>query len=195
MQQIALPLDKLRTGGSDSVIITVSNAAAFAALGNHAAWPGHCAILIGPPRSGKSLMARYFAGQGGEVIDDADTLGDEDLFHRWNAALGAGQSILMLSTKAPAEWDVQLADLRSRLGASQLLEIAAPDDELIGQLLLKHLHDRGTSIGPEALSYVVKRVERSHAALEELARQANAVALAEGSAITLPLVRGLLGTG
>ncbi len=198
MQQIALPLDKLRLGGSDSVIITQSNADAFAALGNHAAWPGHCAILIGPARSGKSLMARYFAGQGGpntrnEVIDDADALDDEALFHRWNAALGARQSILMLSTKAPAEWGVQLADLRSRLGASQLLEIAAPDDELIGQLLLKHLHDRGTSIGPEALSYVVKRVERSHAALEELAREANAVALAEGSAITLPLVRRLLG--
>ena len=127
------------------------------------------------------------------MIDDADSLDDEVLFHRWNAALDAGQSILMLSTKAPAEWDVELADLRSRLGASQLLEIAAPDDELIGQLLLKHLHDRGTSIGPEALNYVVKRVERSHAALEELARAANAVALAEGSAITLPLVRSLLG--
>lgn len=194
MQQIALPLDKLRTGGSDSVIITASNAAAFAALGNHPAWPGHCAILVGPPRSGKSLMARYFAGQGGEVIDDADHLEDEALFHRWNAALSAGQSILLLSAKPPAEWDVQLPDLRSRLGASQLIEIEAPDDELMAQLLLKHLHDRGTSIGPEALSYVVKRVERSHAALEALARDANAKALAEGSAITLPLVRSLLGT-
>jgi hypothetical protein len=199
MQQIALPLDILRSGGSDSLIITASNADAFAALGNHAAWPGHCAILIGPPRSGKSLMARYFAGQGGPnsrnaVIDDADTLGDEALFHCWNAALDAGQSILMLSTKAPAGWNVELADLRSRLSASQLLEIGAPDDELIGQLLLKHLHDRGTSIGPEALSYVVKRIERSHAALEKLARNANAVALAEGSAITLPLVRTLLGS-
>jgi Bacterial dnaA protein len=191
MQQIALPLDKLRSGGSDSLIITPSNADAFAALGNHAAWPGHCAILVGPTRSGKSLMARYFAGQGGEVIDDADALPDEELFHRWNAALGAGRSILMLSTKAPSEWDAKLPDLRSRLGASQLLEIGVPDDELIGQLLLKHLHDRGTSIGPEALAFVVKRAERSHAALEDFARTANARALAEGSAINLPLVRAL----
>ncbi len=192
MQQIALPLDKLRPGGSDSLIITPSNADAFAALGNHAAWPGHCAILIGPERSGKSLMARYFAGQGGDVIDDADALPDEELFHRWNAALESEKSILMLSTKAPSEWAVVLADLRSRLAASQLLEILAPDDELIQQLLLKHLHDRGTSIGPEALSFVAKRIERSHAALEEFARTANARALAEGSAINLPLVRALL---
>jgi chromosomal replication initiation ATPase DnaA len=191
MRQIALPLDKLRSGGSDSLIITPSNADAFSALGNHSAWPGHCAILVGPSRSGKSLMARYFAEQGGEVIDDAESLADEELFHLWNAALGAGRSILMLSTKAPAEWDVALPDLRSRLGASQLLEIQTPDDDLIEQLLLKHLHDRGTSIGPEALSFVVKRVERSHAALEEFARNANARALAQGSAINLPLVRTL----
>lgn len=191
MKQIALPLDKLRSGGSDSMIITSSNAAAFAALGNHAAWPGHCAILLGPPRSGKSLMARYFAGQGGEVIDDADGVADEALFHRWNAALADDRSILLLSAKAPAEWDVTLPDLRSRLGASQLIEIEAPDDELIGQLLLKHLHDRGTSIGPDALNFVVKRIERSHAALEEFARTANARALADGSAINLPLVRTL----
>jgi Bacterial dnaA protein len=192
MRQIALPLDKLRTGGSDSLIITPSNADAFAALGNHSAWPGHCAILIGPPRSGKSLMARYFAGQGGEVIDEADGLPNEELFHRWNAALGAGRSLLLISDKDPAAWNVTLPDLRSRLGAAQLIEISEPDDELIEQLLLKHLHDRGTSIGPEALAFVIKRVERSHAALEDFARDANALALAQGSAITLPLVRGLM---
>ena len=94
MRQIALPLDELRGGGSPSLIITDANATAFAGLGSAASWPGRCAILAGPARSGKSLMARYFAGQGGpntrnEVIDDADTLDDEALFHRWNAALGA----------------------------------------------------------------------------------------------------------
>jgi hypothetical protein len=193
MRQISLPLDKLRSGGPDSLIITPSNADAFAALGNHAAWPGHCAILIGPSRSGKSLMARYFAGQGGEVIDDADTLPDEELFHRWNAALSAGQSLLLLSDKDPAAWNVTLPDLRSRLGASQLIAIAEPDDELIEQLLLKHLHDRGTSIGPDALAFVAKRIERSHAALEDFARDANAMALEQGSAITLSLVRGVIG--
>jgi chromosomal replication initiation ATPase DnaA len=193
MRQIALPLDKLRTGGTDSLIITPSNADAFAAIGNHRAWPGHCAILVGPPRSGKSLMARYFAEQDGEVIDDAHALPDEELFHGWNAALGAGQSLLLLSDKDPAAWNVTLPDLRSRLGASQLIEIAEPDDELIEQLLLKHLHDRGTSIGPDALAFVVKRIERSHAAVEDFARNANAMALAQGSAITLPLVRGVIG--
>jgi chromosomal replication initiation ATPase DnaA len=193
MKQIALPFDELNPDRTDDcLIVTASNAIAFAALGSSASWPGHCAILVGPPRSGKSLMARYFAAQGGMVIDDADCLSDENLFHQWNAAKNVGADLLLVSGSAPAEWDIALPDLRSRLGASQLLEIGPLDDELAEQLLLKFLRDRGTSIGPEALAYVVRRIERSHASVEDLAKKANALALAEGSAITLPLVRRLL---
>jgi chromosomal replication initiation ATPase DnaA len=193
MKQIALPFDELNPDRTDDcLIVTASNAIAFAALGNSASWPGHCAILVGPPRSGKSLMARYFAAQGGMVIDDADCLSEENLFHQWNAAKNAGADLLLVSGSAPADWEIVLPDLRSRLGASQLLEIGPLDDELAEQLLLKFLRDRGTSIGPEALAYVVRRIERSHASVEELAKKANALALAEGSAITLPLVRRLL---
>jgi chromosomal replication initiation ATPase DnaA len=78
------------------------------------------------------------------------------------------------------------------LGAAQLLQIGEPDDELAEQLLLKYLRDRGTSIGPEALAFVLRRIERSYAAVEDFAKRANALALAEGSAITLPLVRRLV---
>jgi chromosomal replication initiation ATPase DnaA len=195
MKQIALPFDELNPDRTDDcLIVTASNAVAFAALGNSASWPGHCALLVGPARSGKSLMARYFAAQGGSVIDDADRLSAEDLFHQWNSAKNSGKSLLLVSGKTPAEWDITLPDLRSRLGAAQLLEIGDLDDELAEQLLLKFLRDRGTSIGPEALAFVVRRIERSHADVEGFAKKANALALAEGSAITLPLVRRLMPT-
>ena len=59
MKQIALPFDELNPERTDDcLIVTPSNAVAFAALGNSANWPGHCALLLGPARSGKSLMAR-----------------------------------------------------------------------------------------------------------------------------------------
>lgn len=193
MKQIALPFDELAPGRADDcLIVTPSNAAAFAALADHRQWPGHCAVLVGPPRSGKTLMARYFSGQGGQVIDDADTIPEEALFHRWNAAKAEDAALLLVSRSAPARWNVGLPDLRSRIGASQLIEIGEPDDELAEQLLLKFLRDRGTSIGPEALVYALRRIERSHAAIEAFARRINALALAEGSAITLPLIRTML---
>lgn len=194
MRQIALPLDELRSGAASSLIVTDGNAGVFASLGNAAAWPGRCAILVGPPRSGKSLMARYFAVQvGGTVIDDADAGGAETLFNAWNRAQENNVPLLLASRWRPADWDISLPDLRSRLAAAMLLEIGAPDDELIEQLIQKHLSDRGAAITVDALSYVKRRVERSHAAVEAFARAANAMALAENAPVNLVLVKRVLG--
>ncbi len=196
MQQIALPFDELHPGRTDDcLIITAANMAAFSALGNSSNWPGHCTILVGPPRSGKTLMARYFAGQGGQVVDDTDAIDDEPLFHHWNAAKNAGEPLLLLSSRSPGDWGIELPDLQSRLGAAQLVRIEEPDDELAEQLLLKYLRDRGTSIGPDALAFVLRRIDRSYVAIEQFAKAANALALSERSAITLPLVRQIVGDG
>ncbi len=193
MRQIALPLDELRSGHSSSLIITDSNASVFSGLGNAAAWPGRCAILIGSARSGKSLMARYFAAQiAGAIIDDADTAGEEVLFNAWNRAQESGSPLLLISRWQPADWAISLPDLRSRLAAATLLEIGAPDDELIEQLLQKHLSDRGAAISVDALSFVKRRVERSYSAIESFARAANALALAENAAVNMALVKRVL---
>ncbi len=192
MRQIALPLDELRSGVSSSLIITDANAAIFAGLGNAGAWPGRCAILTGPPRSGKSLMARYFSGNGGTVIDDAETVAAEILFNAWNRTQESGIALLLVSRWRPADWQIALPDLRSRLAAATLLEIAPPDDELIEQLLQKQLSDRGAAISVDALSYVKRRIERSYAAIEAFARATNALALADNAAVNLALVKRVL---
>ncbi|WP_430446075.1 ATPase [Sphingorhabdus contaminans] len=192
MRQIALPLDELRGGASSSLIITPSNATAFAGLGSAASWPRHCAILVGPARSGKSLMARYFGGQGGTVVDDAETNAAETLFNAWNRAQESAVPLLLISRWLPADWNIALPDLKSRLGSALLLEIGAPDDEMIEQLLQKQLADRGAAITMDALSYVKRRIERSYAAIESFARAANAMALAENAPVNLTLVKKVL---
>lgn len=192
MRQIALPLDELRGGASSSLILTPSNATAFAGLGSAASWPRHCAILVGPARSGKSLMARYFGGQGGTVIDDAETNAAESLFNAWNRAQESAVPLLLISRWLPADWNIALPDLKSRLGSALLLEIGAPDDEMIEQLLQKQLADRGAAITMDALSYVKRRIERSYAAIESFARAANAMALAENAPVNLTLVKKVL---
>ena len=192
MRQIALPLDELRGGASSSLIITPSNSTAFAGLGSSGSWPRHCAILTGPARSGKSLMARYFAGQGGTVIDDAETSGAEVLFNAWNRAQESGTALLLISRWLPADWNIALPDLMSRVGSAMLLEIGPPDDEMIEQLLQKQLADRGAAISIDALSYVKRRIERSYATIESFARSANAMALAENAPVNLALVKRVL---
>mgnify|MGYP001806668314 CR=1 FL=1 len=192
MRQIALPLDELRGGTSSSLIITPSNATAFAGISSSANWPKGCAILTGPARSGKSLMARYFSGQGGTVIDDAETSADETLFNAWNRSQETAVPLLLVSRWRPADWNIELPDLKSRVGAALLLEIGAPDDEMIEQLLQKQLADRGAVISIDAISYVKRRIERSYAAIEGFARAANTMALAENVPVNLALVKKVL---
>lgn len=192
MGQIALPLDELRGGASSSLIITPSNATAFAGIGSSANWPKGCAILTGPPRSGKSLMARYFSGQGGTVIDNAEAGAAETLFNAWNRSQESSVPLLLISRWHPADWNITLPDLQSRVGAALLLEISPPDDEMIEQLLQKHLADRGAAIGIDALSYVKRRIERSYVAIEGFARNANAMALAQNAPVNLALVKKVL---
>lgn len=192
MRQIALPLDELRGGTSSSLIITPSNATAFAGISSSANWPKGCAILTGPARSGKSLMARYFSGQGGTVVDDAEASADETLFNAWNRSQETSVPLLLISRWRPADWNIELPDLKSRVGAALLLEIAAPDDEMIEQLLQKQLADRGAVISIDAISYVKRRIERSYAAIEGFARAANAMALANSAPVNLALVKKVL---
>jgi chromosomal replication initiation ATPase DnaA len=92
----------------------------------------------------------------------------------------------------PADWAITLPDLKSRLAAAQLISLGEPDDELAEQLMLKLFRDRGTSIGLDALTYALRRIERSHAAIEEFVRSANRFSLSEGGALTLPRVKRLL---
>lgn len=193
MRQIALPIDALHDDGQASLIITDCNADIIRALGDQAKWPGHCAILCGPPRSGKSLMARHFGLHAGcVVIDDADGSSDERLFNAWNAAAQDGSKLLLVSHLPPGQWDISLPDLRSRLGAAQYLEIGPPDDELASHLLQKHFQDRGVAVTPEVMGFVIRRIERSYAALENFAKEANALAMARGKPVGMALAREIL---
>jgi len=84
--QIALPLSA--RGAAQRIVVGDANAAVIEALQAPERWPFRVAVLTGPARSGKSLLARWAQGLHGdalEVIDDAQTVDETALFHRWNA--------------------------------------------------------------------------------------------------------------
>lgn len=166
MSQIALPLSAAATGPR-RIVIGAANAQVAEALAQPASWPFHTAVLTGPPRSGKSLLARWFvATQQGEAIDDAQLLPEDELFHRWNRAQQSGTPLLLVGGEPP--WTMALADLRSRLGAALQLAIGQPDDAMAAELLLSLAAERGLALGPEAAEYLVPRASRAQDGLEKL---------------------------
>jgi hypothetical protein len=169
MSQIVLPLAPASTGPS-RIVIGPANAHVAEALGSPETWPFRTAVLTGPPRSGKSLFARWFA-EGGRAetspaIDDAHTLDETALFHRWNRAQEHGTPLLIVAGEPP--WNIALPDLRSRLGAALQLEIGSPDDAMAEALLYAHAEQRGLPLGAEAADYLVPRAGRSWAEIEKL---------------------------
>ncbi|EIZ78774.1 ATPase [Novosphingobium sp. Rr 2-17] len=205
MRQIALPLPTA-SDHPPRIVVGAANAGAVDALLEPAAWPFRTAILAGPPRSGKSLLARWFVESGaGDAVDDAPTLDEAELFHRWNRAQESGRPLLIVSPlpfghrleegaekDEPARWHVTLPDLGSRLGAALPLEIGEPDDAMLAALIEVHAQMRGLVLDDLATQYLAGRCERSHLGVERLVFAIDRLSLERKQPPTLAIWRDAL---
>ncbi|MDE2436006.1 MAG: ATPase [Sphingomonadales bacterium] len=192
MGQIALPLGA-GNGGPARIVVGNANSAALEAMAAAPAWPFRTAVLHGPPRSGKSLIARWFVEQElGEAIDDADKAGEVDLFHRWNRAQECGTPLLLVSGAEEGQWRIALPDLRSRIGAALHLAIGTPDEAMLADLLMLHAEQRGLALGADAAAYLVPRAERSHMGVERLVATIDRISLERKVAPTMTVWREAL---
>lgn len=190
MSQIALPLDSGEASPS-RIVVGAGNRGAVDALAQPQDWPFRTAVLLGPPRSGKSLLARWFAAQGeGEAIDGAQGWDETELFHRWNRAQEDGRPLLLVVDGEA--WDIALPDLASRLGGSLQLAIAAPDDAMVAELIAAHAEQRRLVLADGAASYLVPRLTRSYAAIERVVAEIDRISLERKAPATMSIWRDAL---
>ena len=197
MSQIALPLALAGSTGPSRIVTGNANAAVIEAFAKPEAWPFHTAVLSGPPRSGKSLLARWFAESGqGEAIDDADLVDETELFHRWNRVQEDGKPLLLVNNCADGTgegaWWIALPDLASRIGAALHLEIGAPDDAMLAELIALHAEIRGLVLDGSAAAYLVPRCQRSHLGVERLVAEIDRLSLERKAAPTMAIWRDAL---
>lgn len=191
MRQIPLPLG---TGaGPSRIVVGAANSQAIEAFAQVQDWPFRSAVLFGPPRSGKSLLGGWFADSGlGDVIDDAESMDEADLFHRWNRAQEQGRALLIVVNAGEGGWQIALPDLASRMGAALHLVIGEPDDTMMAELIAIHAEMRGLALGPDAAAYLVPRAERSHLGVERLVAAIDRLSLERKQAPTLAVWREAL---
>ena len=192
MHQIALPLTPAGSG-MGRIVVGNANTLVVDALCDSSSWPFRTAVLSGPPRSGKSLLAGWFAqSSGGDVIDDAEQLPEADVFHRWNRAQELETPLLVVTNARSGDWRITLPDLASRIGAALHLAIGTPDDAMMAELIEVHAEMRGLVLDPAATAYLVPRCERSHLLAEQLVEAIDRLSLERKAAPTLSIWREAL---
>lgn len=212
-----LPVRTSRDRGD--FFVSPANAMAVAMIDGWAGgWPGGKLLLCGPPGAGKTHLAHVWAAQSGArilaaadlagadvaaltdrplAIEDldriaGDTRAEAAAFHLHNLILAEGQALLITGQGAPQHWRLGLPDLQSRLQGTTQTEIGAPDDHLLGAVLMKLFADRQLVPTADTLPFILRRMTRSFDAACALVAAMDARALEEGRAVNRALARDVL---
>ena len=192
MSQISLPFDWHGTV-RDDFLVSEANRIAVSHLENWQNWPLSVGVLTGPPRSGRSTLARHFARiSGGTVIDDAQEQDDHHLFHAWNEAQTSRKPLLMVGRSAPGGWPVSLPDLRSRLAAVPHVAIEEPDEALARALIQQQFDLVGAGYSADLPDWLLRRIERRYKVIADVTRLLDQAALSSGRKISLPMAKEAL---
>ncbi|HJT40214.1 MAG TPA: chromosomal replication initiator DnaA [Sphingobium sp.] len=193
MSQISLPFDWPGQGTGEEFLVSEANRIAVRHLEGWRDWPLATSVLTGPPLSGRSTLGRRFAAMsGGSVIDDAQGQDEQLLFNAWNDAQTSRRPLLLIGRSAPAQWTVALPDLRSRLAAAPHVAIAEPDEPLARALMERAFGRLGANFSPDLPDWLVRRIERSYAAIAQVTALLNDAALSSGRKISLAMAKEAL---
>lgn len=178
----------------------------------------HCLIIYGPDGCGKTHLSHVWQNisnavlvnleqlptldfmSGNDfvfVIEDVDNHVDnsqieESLFHLYNWVKEQGGYLLLTARKRPKLWPLTLADLSSRLLASEVVKIDPPEDDLLRAIIIKQFSDRQIKLADDVINYILPRTERSFEAVRRLVKAIDRLSLVEKKKITISVVRRVL---
>ncbi|PTX56637.1 DnaA protein [Litoreibacter ponti] len=215
-EQLTFTLPAKVALGREDYFVSDANAVAVAVIEDWPNWPQGKLVLAAPSGAGKTHLAMVWAAEAGaqtaaariladpetlatgpRVVEDIDQIAgnraaETQLFHLHNLMAERGHPLLMTSAIAPARLELALPDLRSRLEATALASLDAPDDMLLTALVVKLFSDRQIALKPEVLSYALPRLPRSFAAARRFVERMDARALAEKKTPGRGLARAVL---
>jgi len=212
LTQLTLDLPHRAALGAEDFLVSDCNIAAVKLVDSWPKWQEPARLLIGPPSSGKTHLARVWQARSGArlldakmldtkfiddvregtplVVEDADSSAYDEraLFHLLNLAREKQLFVLLSARGAPSRWSISLTDLASRLKAVPIVEIGAPDDALLRMVMLKHFADRQLDVDPKVLEFLALHVDLSLQAAAAAVEAVDHLALGTGRKINRQLV-------
>jgi chromosomal replication initiation ATPase DnaA len=211
--QLTLPLETEPALRREDFVVAPGNREAAAFIDAWPDWPSSAAVLHGPEGSGKTHLATAWAARAGGAIVEARAVDESLLAHTAPLAIEnvdaeppdtarervlfalieRGAPVLFTAREAPSRWRALMPDLASRYRALLAFGLWAPDDGLLAALARKLFADRQLGVPEPAIAHMLNALERSPAAIRDFVARADAKALSERRAVSLALIREMLG--
>ncbi len=178
----------------------------------------HCLIIYGPEGCGKTHIAHVWKqlsdaktlnacdlpemdfiskDQFVYIVEDVDSHLSKDgvsesLLHLYNWLKEQGGYLLLTANKRPKKWENDLADLSSRMLASEAVKIKPPDDALLQAVIIKQFSDRQITLSDKVIDYIIIHADRSFSFIRALVKEVDNMSLSEKKKITVPMVKRVL---
>lgn len=190
-------------------IVSSSNQIAYDYIQKWPEWSGNLIFLVGESGVGKTHLANIWLKKANGIkldeknidsdyikmnqnilIEDFDNIKYDltSLFHIINAIKEKNGYIIFTCREKPANLDIALPDLSSRLRSATPIFIDKPDDSLLEAIIIKLFSDKKIIIDSRVTSYIIQRVNRSVPEIIRLINNINYKSMEEKRGVTIPLV-------
>ncbi len=204
--QLPLALSYRKAFGREDFMVAPCNREAVSWIDKFPNWPVPAVLIYGETGSGKTHLARIFSEYKMEardltddfmpffqkkiVVENLEELASEvALFHLFNFVRDLGGFLLLTAKYIPT---FHLPDLRSRMMTVPKAAISMPDERFVFEVLQKAFEERHIWVDEAVISYAVRHMARSFREIQDVIQTADALSLAEGRRITIPVMRETL---
>lgn len=201
--QLPLIFSYRKAFGREDFVVAPCNQEAVSWIDKWPNWPVPAVLIYGESGSGKTHLASIFSEyrldakeltddfmpffQKKIVVENLENLSSEiALFHLFNFVRDLGGSLLLTARRVP---EFALPDLRSRMMAVPKAPIGMPDENFVLAVLAQAFEERHILVDESVLSYAVRHMSRSFRDIRQVIATADALSLAEGRKITVPVMR------
>lgn len=198
--QLNLPLAIDIEYGADNFVISACNFEAYNAV-MHDKWFNNRLLIMGEAGCGKTHLCKIWAEMNDAIFIDenfvfdtntpiilknVDQYDEEFVFHVINHCQNNHSKLLMTNASFPS---LQLADLKSRIQATQYYMIHKPDFDLLKLILIKQFNDMQIDVPLNVIEYALKFLTRDFKTVREFAYQINHLSMSQKRNITLPFIK------